>query len=378
MTEESTRRSDTTYRADVVGSLLRPAFLVEARRRLAAGEISPAAFKREEDRAVDQAVELQEAAGLDVVTDGELRRFAFYGGFMEAVEGFDMDRRVPVTFHDESGAEATDSDVAVVVSRLRFKRSIAGEEFTYLRARAGRATPKVTLISPSLAAAFWQPPISLGAYPTVEAYVADVVDVLRREIDELVRLGCTYVQLDAPNYTHVVDPAMREWHRSHGVDPDVMLDAGIEMDNALIDAHPGVTFGIHLCRGNYQSKFLASGGYGPVERIFSRSRCQRFLLEYDDERSGGFEPLRALADDKVVVLGLVSSKMGAPEPPALLERRIAEASRVVPLERLALSPQCGFASNMAGNLLSEDEQRRKLELVGSTAARVWSRAAAGR
>jgi 5-methyltetrahydropteroyltriglutamate--homocysteine methyltransferase len=367
-----------TYRADVVGSLLRPAFLVEARRRLAAGEISAAEFKREEDRAVDLAVELQEAAGLDVVTDGELRRVAFYGGFMDAVEGFDREQSLPLTFHDESGAEATDSDVGIVVSRLRLKRSIAGEELTYLRARARRATPKVTLISPSLAAAFWQPPLSLGAYPTVEAYAADVVDVLRGEIDELVRLGCTYVQLDAPNYTHLADPAMREWHRSHGVEPEAMLDAGIEMDNALIDAHPEVTFGVHLCRGNYRSKFLASGGYGPVERIFSRSHCQRFLLEFDDERSGGFEPLRAAAEDKVVVLGLVSSKRGAPEPAELLERRIAEASRIVPIERLALSPQCGFASNMAGNLVSEDEQRRKLELVGSTAARVWSRAAAGR
>jgi 5-methyltetrahydropteroyltriglutamate--homocysteine methyltransferase len=246
------------------------------------------------------------------------------------------------------------------------------EEFTYLRGRTTRQV-KVTLLSAQQAAAYYDPELSKGAYATRDAYLADLVDFTRREIAELARLGCEYVQIDAPQYAALLDETIREGYRQRGSDPDRLLDTCIELDNAIIDGHPGVTFGIHICRGNHKSMFYASGGYDRIaEQIFRRARFQRFLLEYDDERSGTFEPLRHVPDDRVVVLGLVSSKQPQLESAADLERRIADASRFVPLERLALSPQCGFASTHEGNRLTPDDQRRKLELVGRTARAVWA------
>jgi len=356
-------------RSDVVGSLLRPAYLVEAREALEAGRLAPAAFKRIEDRAVDEAVALQEAAGLDVVTDGELRRYAFFGHLIEAVEGFDRLGGWAIPFRDEQGGELIFRR-PVVVDRLRWRRSMCAEEFVYLRARTARLV-KVTLISTQQAAAYWDPEKSRGAYPTRDAYLADIVDLTRREVDELVRLGCTYVQIDAPQYAALLDPELREGYRRRGSDPDRLIDACIEMDNAVIGDHPGVTFALHICRGNNQSMFYARGGYEPIARVFTRSRFQRFLLEYDDERSGGFEPLRAMPEDRVVVLGLVTTKKPRLESVDELRRRIDEAARFVPLERLALSPQCGFASTMAGNRVSPEDQRRKLHRVAETARLVW-------
>ncbi len=201
------------------------------------------------------------------------------------------------------------------------------------------------------------------------------MDFTRREIAELARLGCQYIQIDAPQYAALLDETIREGYRQRGSDPDALLDACIELDNAIIDGHDGVTFGLHICRGNHRSMFYASGGYDRIaSHIFRRARFHRFLLEYDDERSGTFEPLRQVPGDRVVVLGLVSSKQPRLESPQELERRIAEASSHVPLERLALSPQCGFASTHEGNRLSADDQRRKLELVGRTARAVWGSA----
>jgi 5-methyltetrahydropteroyltriglutamate--homocysteine methyltransferase len=200
------------------------------------------------------------------------------------------------------------------------------------------------------------------------------VDILRTEIEELVRLGCTYIQLDAPQYAGLLDPAIREGYRKRGTDPDKLLDRCTEMDNAVIGDHPGITFGIHLCRGNNQSKFYASGGYDPIVSVFERTRFQRFLLEYDDERSGTFEPLRHVPEDRDVVLGLVTTKKPDLESKDTLKRRIEEASRYVPLERLAISPQCGFASTEAGNLVSEADQKAKLELVAQVAREVWGEA----
>jgi 5-methyltetrahydropteroyltriglutamate--homocysteine methyltransferase len=186
-----------------------------------------------------------------------------------------------------------------------------------------------------------------------------------------VRLGCTYIQIDAPQYAALLDPELRDGYRKRGSDPEKLIDACIEMDNAIIGGHPGVTFAMHICRGNNQSKFYAAGGYEPIARIFEKTKFNRFLLEFDDERSGGFEPLQHLPEDRVVVLGLVTSKKPALEPEEELKRRIAEATRYVPLDRLALSPQCGFASTMEGNRLSIDDERRKLELVGKVARSVW-------
>ena len=247
---------------------------------------------------------------------------------------------------------------------------MAVEEFTYLRGRT-KAALKVTLISAQQAAAYYDPDQSQGAYATRDAYLADLVDFTRREIEELRRLGCEYVQIDAPQYAALLDEKIREGYRQRGSDPDKMLDACIELDNAIIDGHPGMTFGIHICRGNHKSMFYASGGYDRIAaHVFTRARFDRFLLEYDDERSGTFEPLRHVPDDRVVVLGLISSKVPRLEAEAELRARIAEASKIVPLERLALSPQCGFASTHEGNRLSEDDQRQKLELVGRV-AQVW-------
>lgn len=217
----------------------------------------------------------------------------------------------------------------------------------------------------------YDPEKSKAAYPTREAYLADIVDFSRREVDELIRLGCTYIQIDAPQYAALLDPQMREGYRQRGSGPDKLIDTCIAMDNAIIDGHPGITFGIHICRGNNQSKFYAAGDYEPIARIFSQAHFQRFLLEYDDERSGGFEPLRHVPEDRFVVLGLVTTKKPRLESPDELRRRIEEASRFVPLERLALSPQCGFASTMEGNRISYEDQRRKLELVASVARAVW-------
>ena len=356
-------------RSDVIGSLLRPPDLKAARERWERGELPAAALKQVEDRAVDEAVELQEAAGLDVVTDGELRRYAFFGHLIDALDGFDKFGGWAIPFHNEAG-ERLVFKRPVVVDKLRWRRSMCAEELTYLRART-RKPAKVTLISTQQAAAYYDPDKSAGAYPTRDAYLADIVDLTRREIEELARLGCGYVQIDAPQYAALLDPELREGYRRRGSDPDRLIDRCIEMDNAVIGEHPGVTFGLHICRGNNQSMFYASGGYEPIARVFTKSRFDRFLLEYDDQRSGGFEPLQAVPDDRVVVLGLVTTKSPRLESVEALCARVAEAARLVPLERLALSPQCGFASTMEGNHVTPAEQQAKLRRVAETANRIW-------
>jgi 5-methyltetrahydropteroyltriglutamate--homocysteine methyltransferase len=361
-------------RSEGIGSLLRPPALLDARQALERGDLSPSAFKHIEDRAVEQAVLLQEEAGLDVVTDGELRRYAFFGHLIEALEGFDKFAGWAIPFRDGTGTEAT-LPRPVVVEKLRWRRQMSVEEFTTLRGRTRRPV-KVTLISAQQASAYYDPDKSRGAYPSRDAYLADVVDFTRCEIAELARLGCTYIQIDAPQYAALLDEAIREGYRRRGSDPDRLLDACIELDNAIIAGHGEMTFGLHICRGNYRSLFYASGGYDSIAKnVFGRSRFHRFLLEYDDARSGTFEPLRHVPDDRVVVLGLVSTKHPRVETPEELRARLAEAARIVPLERLALSPQCGFASTMEGNLVSPDDQRRKLEVVGRTAREVWDDAA---
>jgi 5-methyltetrahydropteroyltriglutamate--homocysteine methyltransferase len=358
-----------TIRSEVVGSLLRPDELKVAREQLAAGTLTAAAFKRLEDRAVDDAVQRQEAAGLDVVTDGEMRRYAFFGHMIEALAGFDRHGGWAVPFRDEGGEELVFKR-PVVVDKLRWRRSMCGEEFAYLRARATKPT-KVTLISTQQAAAYYDPTRSAGAYPTRDAFLADVVDFTRREVEELVRLGCTYIQIDAPQYAALLDAELREGYRARGSDPDRLIDACIEMDNAVIGSHPGITFALHICRGNNQSKFYASGGYAPIARVFSRSRFQRFLLEYDDERSGDFEPLREVPPDREIVLGLLTTKKPRLESVDELRRRIEAATKYVPLQRLALSPQCGFASTLEGNRVTAADQWTKLARVAETARLVW-------
>jgi len=357
------------FRSDVVGSLLRPASLKVARLEHEAGRLSDADFKRIEDRAVDDAVALQLRVGLDVLTDGEMRRYAFFGHLIDAVEGFDKLGGWSIPFRNEKG-EQISQPRPVVVSKLRRKYPMCAEEFTYLRARTDHPA-KTTLLSAQQAAAYYDSKKSGGAYPTVDAYLADLVDLLRDEVAELVRLGCAYIQVDSPQYAALIDSNIREGYRQRGNDPDRLLDLSVEMDNAVIAGHPGVIFGLHLCRGNNQSKFYASGDYAPIAKVFQKTKFQRFLLEFDDERSGGFEPLTQVPSDRTVVLGLISTKKAHLENKIEVKSRILAAEKVVPLERLALSPQCGFASTMEGNLLSEADQEAKLRLVAEIASEVW-------
>jgi methionine synthase II (cobalamin-independent) len=363
-------------RTDVVGSLLRPPELIEARGRFERGELDAAGLKRAEDAAVDAAVALQEGAGLGVVTDGEMRRLSFQSGLPDAVDGFG---EVPLEAYlwgewkgDEVGDRATERPPGLGVrSRLRRRHHLAVEDFVYLRARA-RAVPKVTLTSPSLYANLWSPEVSAGAYPTLDDFLADVAAVTRDEVDELARLGCTYIQLDAPHYPLLIDPATRAFYESRGWSVDEWLARGIELDNAVIDGHPGVTFGFHLCRGNQGSRWLAEGGYEPIAaRVFRGVHAHRLLLEYDDQRSGSFQPLREVPDDRMVVLGLVSTKTSRMEDEDELVARIDEAARHIDRERLAISPQCGFATSVIGNAITPDAQRAKLDLLGRVARRVW-------
>jgi 5-methyltetrahydropteroyltriglutamate--homocysteine methyltransferase len=366
-----------TARADVVGSLLRPPELLEARRRFEGGGISVAEFKRAEDRAVDRAISLQERAGLPVVTDGEMRRESFQSQLVDVVEGFgehDLDAWLWGDWHgDETvGDKRIERPPSLgVVGKLRRRRSLSAEEFVYARARTER-TVKVTLPSPSLYANLWSPELSREAYPTLDDFLEDVAEILREEVDELVRLGATYIQLDAPHYPLLLDGKTRAFYEGRGWDFDRWMSRGVELDNHVMGGHPGVTFAFHLCRGNQGSRWLVSGSYEPLaRRIFGGVRAGRLMLEYDDERSGGFEPLAHVPDDKVAVLGLVTTKTGRRETPEELEARIHEASAFVPLERLALSPQCGFATSVIGNSLSVEDEERKLRTIVETAERVW-------
>ena len=367
----------TPPRADVIGSLLRPAALIAAQKDFAAGRITPAALRAAEDRAVIDAVHIQEAAGLAVVTDGEMRRLSFQSQMTAAVEGFgawDLDSFLWGDWHGDPGIGDRFSERPTglgVTGRLKRRRYLSVAEFTFLEAHTA-SIAKITLPSPGLFVNFWSPERSRDAYPTLDGFLADVVAILRDEVAELVRLGARYIQIDAPHYALLLDPATRGFYESRGWSTAQWLDRGIELDNAVIGGFAGVSFGFHLCRGNQGSRWLAAGGYDAIAGpIFRRIQADRLLLEYDDGRAGSFAALAAVPDDKTVVLGLVSTKRPAPESPDDLARRIDEAARYVPLERLALSPQCGFATSVIGNALGAADQQRKLELVCETARLVW-------
>lgn len=368
----------TIYRAEVIGSLLRPRWLKRARTDFAAGRISTAQFKRLEDRAAAEAIALQERCGADVVTDGEMRRSGFVAPLTDYVEGFEAVAFDTRRWHGgRTGSGETDLPVPLTVTgKLRRRRSLAAEEFIFARARTTRAL-KATLPSPLMLAMRWSPEHSAAAYPEPFALFADAVDILRAEVAELVSLGCEYIQIDAPELAALVDPATRERvFEAHGISPQRMLGEGVEMLDTLADA-PGVTFGLHLCRGNNAGHWLSSGGYEAISReVFARAtRYDIFLLEYDTARAGSFEPLADIARDKRVVLGLVSTKSETLERPAALIARIEEAARHFPREQMALSTQCGFASVLAGNPITETAQEKKLRLVVEVAHRAWSQTA---
>lgn len=362
----------TDFHSDVIGSLLRPRHLSEARAARDAGRMSAAEFKEIEDRAVDEAIALQEGCGLDVITDGELRRFSFLDQLLGGTEGVIEREGAAVTFHG-AGGETWDWHPPVTVSgKLRAPRMMTPEEFTYARAVARRPV-KVTLPSPLVLYGAWNPEITTQAYPDPWAMFRDAAALMRAEAEELARLGCTYIQIDSPDMGTLVDPENRGLRESLGMPTERTLTEGVEIIDSVADV-PGVTFGLHVCKGNYQSKWIAAGGYDlTAEAMFTRMpNIDVFLLEYEDERSGSFEPLAKMPDDKKVVLGLVSSKTTEAEPVQALKARIDEAARYVGKERLAVSTQCGFASvSIGANLITEDTQRRKLELVGEVAHEAW-------
>jgi 5-methyltetrahydropteroyltriglutamate--homocysteine methyltransferase len=363
-------------RSDVVGSLLRPPRLLAARQQFAEGALTTAELKAVEDDAVEEALRLQEDAGVAVVTDGEMRRLSFQSQLPAAVDGFspwDLDAFLWGDWQgdQEVGDLRVERPDLAVIGKLRRRRSLCAEEFAYARGRTDR-TLKVTLPSPSLFANFWDPGRAPPDYRTLEDFLVDVAEIIREEADELEGMGATYLQLDAPHYTMVLDPRYRDFYASRGWPTERWIELGLELDNRVIGDRPAVTFGFHLCRGNQASRWLVEGGYDAVaEQVFGGVHARRLLLEYDDPRSGGFEPLARVPTDRWVVLGLVSTKRSQLESVDDLARRIEAASRYVPLERLAVSPQCGFATSVLGNALTVADERAKLGLVAQVARKVW-------
>ena len=374
-------------RADVVGSLLRPRTWREARAAFDESRLSEREFRRIEDDAVRDAIRFQEGLGLEVVTDGEIRRLNFQDSFGAAVSGFAAGgTTLQATQARISGGKAMarfdmpdlhDHGPAVTrrrptERRLKLERNVLLDEYRFAESVATRPV-KVTLIGPDRIGQRFAHEDSKEVYRDLDAFLADVVAIERRMIAEVVAAGCRYVQIDAPGYTAYVDEPSLAAMRSRGEDPARNFERSLGADAALLQGFDGVTFGIHLCRGNQHSMWHREGHYDAIaERLFNVLPHQRFLLEYDSPRAGSFEPLRHVPKGKVCVLGLVSTKVPELETVDVLRRRIDEAARHLPLEQLALSPQCGFASDVAGNRITEDDQKRKLEVVLETARRVWA------
>jgi 5-methyltetrahydropteroyltriglutamate--homocysteine methyltransferase len=367
------------YRADHVGSLLRPADLKQARAAFREGRLPIEQLRHIEDGAILAALERQHSVGVNVFTDGEFRRTGFQNDLVEAVEGFvDVARPAVVRIWQGPGGEPQEQGTRQVVGgNLRPVRRLTEHQTRFLQAHAPGPI-KMTVPSPNqFPAISFQPGVTERFYRTRSDLLWALVPIIKKEIAALVEDGVPYIQVDEPRYSYYVDPKWRQHLRDLGEDPERMFDEAIAADNACLEGvqRQGVTVAMHICRGNNESKWYAEGGYEPIaEKLFGSLAVDRFLLEYDTARAGTFEPLRFIPRDKMVVLGLVSSKEPALESPDALCRRIGEASRYVPIENLALSPQCGFASTAAGNLLTEEEQWRKLELVVQTAYGVWGTA----
>ena len=360
------------YRADHIGSLLRPAELLQARNT----NSDTAKLRALEDKHILRVIERQKDLGFKIFTDGELRRGNFMSDFNDAVEGIDEGVAVARTWQTGTGPSSRPSMVpGTVVGKIKQTRRLTGHEFAFVKQHSP-GDVKVTLPTVNqFPAIYYKKGISDKVYPTYSDFLQDIVPIVKAEIAALVNEGAQYVQIDAPRYSYYIDPKWRSYVKNEmGVDPDQALDEAIRTDNACLEGakRPGTILAIHLCRGNNRSQWYAEGGYDAIaEKLFGRLNVDAFLLEYESERAGTFEPLRFVPPGKTVVLGLVSSKLAELESEDQLARRIEEASKYVPLENLAISPQCGFASTMEGNLLTEDQQWQKLKLVIDTARRVW-------
>jgi 5-methyltetrahydropteroyltriglutamate--homocysteine methyltransferase len=361
------------WRAEVVGSLLRPDYLKDAVDRADRGELDDAGLTAIQDRAALEALELQASCGLDVVTDGEVRRRFWFDPLTTSLSGYNPEETAPVPFTSGGGAPAgPPPKLPVVTERLGIARNLPLIEHAFVRAHSDLPT-KATIAGMTYASVLYVPGLSESAYPDRDEYMADAVALMSRVVREAVGGGVRHVQLDSPRYTHLVSEEGRANLEKVGLDPATWLAEMIGYDNRLIRSVPEATWAVHLCRGNHRSMWSVEGGYDDIaEQLFSDLEVDRILAEYDSPRSGTFEPLRFVPKDKTVVLGLITTKEPGLEDAGQLRRRIEEASRHVPLDRLALSPQCGFASTLPGNLLTFDDQRAKLELLGEDARDVWS------
>ena len=371
----SPMRSSPPFRADHVGSLLRPPRLLAARDDHAAGRISAAELTAVEDQEVAEAVAMQEAAGLQSATDGEFRRATWHLDFVYQLGGVS---RVPgtmtVTFRNPSGSVEFTPAASRVDGKFRLEHTIFADAFRYLQSAVAAATPKLTIPAPSMVHYRGGPAsIDRSVYPELEEFWADLSAAYAEEVRRLGALGCTYLQIDDTSLAYLNDPAHRGEIAARGEDAEHMHLRYIRLINDAIAGRPaGMTVTTHLCRGNFRSSWAADGSYDFVaEALFGQLGVDGFFLEYDDERSGGFAPLRFVPRGKMVVLGLVTTKRGELETKDALKRRIDEAARFVPLEQLCLSPQCGFSSTVDGNALTRDQQEAKLRLVVETAAEVW-------
>ena len=361
------------YRADQVGSLLRPPELLQARKAYQARDIGVEELRRVEDRAITEALEMQRQVGIEVYTDGEMRRDAWMSDVADAVEGFVDDHHLIHWHKPDGNTEDEPSRAKIAGATLHQVRRLTAHEVSFLKQYAPGPF-KITLPSPvAIAQSGYKPGLSDHAYPTRAQFLEELVRIIRGEMRTLVDEGVAYIQLDE-GFIGYVGEDWRERFQRGGVDPDQALAAAIAAENACYDALPReqVTLAMHICRGNSKSRWSLSGGYDWLaEQVFTSLHVDRFLLEYDSERAGGFAPLRFVPKGKTVVLGLVGTKYGQLEKQDDLVRRVEEAAKYVPYEQLALSPQCGFASVAEGNLLSQEDQRRKLELVVETTRKVW-------
>ncbi|HEY3594156.1 MAG TPA: 5-methyltetrahydropteroyltriglutamate--homocysteine S-methyltransferase [Polyangiaceae bacterium] len=361
------------FRADHVGSFLRPSELLLARDRFQKAEISRAALRAVEDDAIRGVAQLQEEAGMQGITDGEFRRTFFHVDFLEQLQGVKTQGGTAVRFHNQSGSVDFSPPLMAVTDKVRHIKPIQLDDLTFLQS-ATRRTPKVCIPSPTmLHFRGGRAAISEQAYPDLGEFFDDVAAAYRQEIRQLSDAGLQYLQFDDTNLAYLCDAKMREGVRARGDDPDELPRRYASFINkALIDKPETMTVSIHLCRGNFKSAWVAEGGYEPVaEVLFNELAVDGYFLEYDDDRSGDFSPLRFVPKGKRVVLGIVSSKLGSLEKKDDLKRRIDEAAKFVPLDQLALSPQCGFSSTVHGNDIAREAQSAKLRLIVETAREVW-------